>query len=406
MLKAYATLLRDERPVLAFCCACTFLSAPGQTFFISLFIGSLSDSTGLSAGQLGSLYLGATLGSAALLPWFGHWIDRIDLTRYVAGVMIGLALACAVMSVAAGPVSLFAALLMLRLFGQGLMSHTGLTSVARYFAEARGRALSLVVMGFPLSEAVFPPLAVALIGAIGWRIAYVSVGLAFAVVALPLLLWLIAGRPGFTRPPARAAGAARPSAWDGARIVGRTAYFWLILPLLIYMPLTSTALIFYIQPIGAAKGWSPELIAASFAGFAAGHAAAILVGGQLVDRFTARNMLAATGLPMALGIVLLGLLDTPLSAFLIMGLIGASTGLAHTVVSAMWAEVYGVERLGTVRSFSVMLMVAGTAAGPALAGPMIDAGWRVALIAALFAAFGVLATLLAFAARFRARLPA
>ncbi len=406
MLKAYATLLRDERPVLAFCCACTFLSAPGQTFFISLFIGSLSDSTGLSAGQLGSLYLGATLGSAALLPWFGHWIDRIDLTRYVAGVMIGLALACAVMSVAAGPVSLFAALLMLRLFGQGLMSHTGLTSVARYFAEARGRALSLVVMGFPLSEAVFPPLAVALIGAIGWRIAYVSVGLAFAVVALPLLLWLIAGRPGFTRPPAHAAGAARPSAWDGARIVGRTAYFWLILPLLIYMPLTSTALIFYIQPIGAAKGWSPELIAASFAGFAAGHAAAILVGGQLVDRFTARNMLAATGLPMALGIVLLGLLDTPLSAFLIMGLIGASTGLAHTVVSAMWAEVYGVERLGTVRSFSVMLMVAGTAAGPALAGPMIDAGWRVALIAALFAAFGVLATLLAFAARFRARLPA
>ena len=406
MLKAYATLLRDERPVLAFCCACTFLSAPGQTFFISLFIGSLSDSTGLSAGQLGSLYLGATLGSAALLPWFGHWIDRIDLTRYVAGVMIGLALACAVMSVAAGPVSLFAALLMLRLFGQGLMSHTGLTSVARYFAEARGRALSLVVMGFPLSEAVFPPLAVALIGAIGWRIAYVSVGLAFAVMALPLLLWLIAGRPGFTRPPARAAGAARPSAWDGARIVGRTAYFWLILPLLIYMPLTSTALIFYIQPIGAAKGWSPELIAASFAGFAAGHAAAILVGGQLVDRFTARNMLAATGLPMALGIVLLGLLDTPLSAFLIMGLIGASTGLAHTVVSAMWAEVYGVERLGTVRSFSVMLMVAGTAAGPALAGPMIDAGWRVALIAALFAAFGVLATLLAFAARFRARLPA
>ena len=406
MLKAYATLLRDERPVLAFCCACTFLSAPGQTFFISLFIGELSDSTGLSAGQLGSLYLGATLGSAALLPWFGHWIDRIDLTRYVTGVMIGLALACAVMSMAAGPVSLFAAFLMLRLFGQGLMSHTGLTAVARYFIEARGRALSLVVMGFPLSEAVFPPLAVALIGAIGWRMAYVSVGLAFAVVALPLLLWLIAARPGFTRPPARAEGTTRPSAWDGARIVGRTAYFWLILPLLIYMPLTSTALIFYIQPIGAAEGWSPELIAASFTGFAAGHAAAILVGGQLVDRFTARNMLAATGLPMVLGIVILAASSAPPAAFTFMGLMGASTGLAHTVSSAMWAEVYGVARLGTIRSFSVMLMVAGTAAGPALVGPMIDAGWPVALIAGLFAAFGGLATFLALAGRFRARLPA
>ena len=406
MLKAYATLLRNERPVLAFCCACTFLSAPGQTFFISLFIGALGDATGLSAGQLGSLYLGATLGSAALLPWFGHWIDRIDLQHYVALAMAGLAVACMVMAAASGPVSLFAAFAMLRLFGQGLMSHTGLTSVARYFAQGRGRALSLVVMGFPLSEAVFPPLAVALIAALGWRMAYVSFGLAFALVAAPLLLWLIAGRPGFTRPPARAHGAARPSAWDGARIVGRTAYFWLVMPLLIYMPLTATALIFYIQPIGAAKGWSPELIAASFTGFAAGHAAAILVGGGLVDRFSARKALATTGLPMVFGIVLLGLIDAPFVAFIVMALIGASTGLAHTVVSAMWAEVYGIERLGTVRSFSVMLMVAGTAAGPALAGPMIDAGWPVALIAALFAAFGLLATLLAFAARFRARLPA
>jgi len=406
MLKAYTTLLRDERPVLAFACACTFLSAPGQTFFISLFIGSLSDSTGLSAGQLGSLYLGATLGSAALLPWFGHWIDRIDLTRYVLGVMAGLALACAVMSMAAGPVSLFAAFLMLRLFGQGLMSHTGLTSVARYFAEARGRALSLVVMGFPLSEAVFPPLAIALIGMIGWRATYLGTALFVLVVALPALLWLSAGRPGFTRPPAHATGTARPSAWDGARIVMRTAYFWLVMPLLIYMPLTATALIFYIQPLGAAKGWSPELIAASFTGFAAGHAAAILVGGNLVDRFTARDVLAATGLPMVLGIVLLGLFDAPLAAFVFMGLIGASTGLAHTVVSAMWAEVYGIERLGTIRSFSVMLMVAGTAVGPALAGPMIDAGWPVGLIAALFAGFGGLATLLALAGRFRARLPA
>lgn len=406
MLKAYASLLRDQRPVLAFACACTFLSAPGQTFFISLFIGELTESLGFSAGQLGSLYLGATLGSAALLPWFGHWIDRIDLSRYVAGVMAGLALACAVMSMAVGPVSLFAAFLLLRLFGQGLMSHTGLTSVARYFAEARGRALSLVVMGFPLSEAAFPPLALALTGAIGWRAAYLSVALAFVLVALPALLWLIAGRPGFTRPPARAHGAGRHSAWDGARIVGRTAYFWLVLPLLIYMPLTATALIFYVQPIGAAKGWPPELIAASFTGFAAGHAAAILVGGNLVDWFTARNVLAATGLPMVMGIALLGLFDSAFAAFAFMALTGASTGLAHTVVSAMWAEVYGIERLGTIRSFSTMLMVAGTAVGPALAGPMIDAGWQVGVIAALFAGFGALATLLALAARFRTRLPA
>jgi len=406
MLKAYTSLLRDERRPLAFGAACTFLSAPGQTFFISLFIGALSDSLGFTAGELGSLYLGATLGSAALLPWFGHWIDRIDLRRYAAAVMIGLAVSCAVMASATGPVSLVIGFLMLRLTGQGLMSHTGMTSVGRYFVNRRGRALSLVVMGFPLSEAVLPVLAVFLIGAVGWRATYLAVGAGVLLIALPLLLWLIAGREAFSQPTARADGARRPSAWDGAQIVGRTGYFWLILPLLIYMPLTATALIFYIQPIGEAKGWSPTLIAGSFTSYALFHALAILLGGGLVDRFTARNLLAATGLPMVAGIVLLGALDAPGAAFAFMGLIGASTGLAHTVTSAMWAEVFGVERLGTIRSFSVMLMVAGTAAGPALVGPMIDAGWSVALIAALFAAFGAAATLLALAGRFRARLPA
>ena len=406
MLKAYSSLLRDERGPLAFGAACTFLSAPGQTFFISLFIGALSDSLGFTAGDLGSLYLGATLGSAALLPWFGHWIDRIDLRRYAAAVLVGLAVSCAVMASAAGPVSLFLAFLMMRLFGQGLMSHTGMTSVGRYFVNRRGRALSLVVMGFPLSEAVLPALAVVLIGAIGWRATYLAVGAGVLLIALPLLLWLIADRQAFTQPTLRAEGSRRPSAWDGARIVGRTAYFWLILPLLIYMPLTATALIFYIQPIGAAKGWSPTLIASAFTSYAVFHALAILLGGGLVDRFTARNVLAATGLPMVAGIALLAASDTPLTAFAFLGLMGASTGLAHTVISAMWAEVYGVERLGTIRSFSVMLVVAGTAVGPALAGPMIDAGWSIALIAALFAAFGGLATLLALAGRFRARLPA
>jgi predicted MFS family arabinose efflux permease len=261
-------------------------------------------------------------------------------------------------------------------------------------------------MGFPLSEAVLPALAVVLIGAIGWRATYLAVGAGVLLIALPLLLWLIAGREAFSQPTARAEGVRRPSAWDGARIVGRTGYFWLILPLLIYMPLTATALIFYIQPIGEAKGWSPALIAAAFTSYAIFHALAILLGGGLVDRFTARNVLAATGLPMVAGVILLGISDAPLAAFTFMGLVGASTGLAHTIVSAMWAEVYGVERLGTIRSFSVMLVVAGTAVGPALAGPMIDAGWSVALIAALFAAFGAAATLLALAGRFRARLPA
>jgi len=42
---------------------------------------------------------------------------------------------------------LIVAVFLLRLFGQGMMTHIALTSTGRWFAAERGRAVSLVVLG-------------------------------------------------------------------------------------------------------------------------------------------------------------------------------------------------------------------------------------------------------------------
>jgi MFS family permease len=395
MIRSYVELIRDERPALLFGVGCAFLSSPGQTFFISLFIGAISASLGLGSAQLGSLYLVATLGAASLLPLTGHWLDRVDLRRYALFVAGGLAAGCGVMAIADGPIGVLFGFMLLRLTGQGLMTHVAVTSIARYFNRQRGRALSVVAMGFPLAEGIMPAIAVAMIAALGWRMSYALIGALVLAVAAPILIRLIWRVPSFTRPPGWERPGRAPRALDGLRIVIGTRFFWSALPILLFMPFTSTALIFHIHAIGTAKGWPSELLALGFIGYAAGHAAGLLLSGGLIDRLGARSMLSLMTLPALAGVTALGLLDSEAALLFFLGALGLSSGLTQTVTAAAWAEVYGVAQLGTIRSFAVMLMVAGTALGPAAIGFLIDAGISISHICGSLVATGLAAALLA-----------
>lgn len=398
MISAYIELLRTEWRTLGFSTLCTFFTSPGQTFFIALFLGAISTELGLSATQLGVLYLAATLGAAALLPVTGKWIDHIDLRYYALFVCVGLALACGVMAFASGMVSLFAGFLLLRLVGQGLMGHMGVTTIARYFEKRRGRALSLIALGFPLSEAIMPAAAVFMLSLTSWRMSYAAFGLFILVATLPALLSLAWREPRFRQPPAASLDNPRPSAWDGMRILIVTRFFWLALPAILFMPFSATALMFHIHTIVAAKAWSAQLLAAGLTVYAITHAAGLFFTGELVDRFGARRLLPLLNLPAIAGIGLLGLYDAPLALPGYLGLTGLTAGVAQTTGGALWAEVYGVSKLGTIRSFIVMLVVASTSLGPVTLGAMLDAGFAIAAGCAVLAAIGLTATLLAIAA--------
>lgn len=394
MLHRHLRLLRTEPRILAFGVLCTFLSTPGQTFFIALFVGSFGASAALNAGQLGALYLAATLGSASLLPFLGHWVDRLDLRLYTALVGAGLTLACFSAALVAGPLSLFLAFLLLRLSGQGLMIHVEATAIARYFGANRGLALSLTAIGLPLATAVMPPVAAIMIESIGWRLTYAAIGASVFALGMPVLLWLIRTSTAFSQPPAVAAGD-RPRALDGLRIVARTRYFWLALPILLFMPFTSTALTFHIEAIGMARDWSRELVASSFSGLGLGYVAGLLAAGFVIDRLSARLMLPLMNVPLFLGLAMLALSTSPLALFFFMTALGITSGLVQASVGAVWAEVYGIARLGTIRSFATMLMVGGTAAGPAALGLAFDAGLSVPEVSLAVLSIGLGATLLA-----------
>lgn len=401
MIDGWLSLIAREWRFLLFGLTCTFLSGPGQTFFIGQFTPHFGAAIGLGPSGLGMLYMAATLSASVLMAYAGQFIDRIDLGHYLGIVATGLALACLAMALASGMVLLFFALLLLRLTGQGLMGHIGITAIARYYDRRRGRALAIVSAGYPLSEGLMPPLAAFLIATFGWRPAYGATGLFVLGMLLLVLLPLIAGRTGFRAPPPGSRSASAPRPLDGARIVLSTRFFWLALPALVFMPFASTALVFHIQSIAMLRAWPDSLPALAFPFFAAAHVLALPVAGQIIDRFGARRGLFAVTLPAGLGMVLLGLWSAEAALFAFLGGLGFSAGLAQTVVSATWPEVYGIERLGAVRSFAVMLMVAGSALGPPLFGLAIDLGLGLDVMSLALAALGMVASGLAVLAASR-----
>lgn len=57
-----------------------------------------------------------------------------------------------------------------------------------------------------------------------------------------------------------------------------------------------------------------------------------------------------------------------------MALYGLSNGFSFTLFGSLWPELYGVGFLGSIRAVIMAMLVFASAAGPGLAGLLIDAG--------------------------------
>ena len=134
-------------------------SAPGQTLGVSVFTESLLEVTGLSRVQLSNAYLMGTLGSGLLLPYAGTVLDRIGVRRGVVWSSMGLGLVLALLSqvdhmtsaveawgvdreIASYAILTFG-FLGLRFTGQGALTLSCRTMLARWFERRRGLASSI-----------------------------------------------------------------------------------------------------------------------------------------------------------------------------------------------------------------------------------------------------------------------
>ncbi len=379
----YLRFLTSNWRFLSFGVLVAFFSAFGQTFFIAVFGPDIRSEFGLSHGGFGAYYAVGTAVSGICLIWAGKLIDRFDLRWVTAGVAASLILACVFMAVVPGPWALAPAIFALRLSGQGLMSHTAMTAMGRYFEAERGRALSIAILGFPLGVAVFPGLAVWLTGQFGWRLAWAVIAAALTLFLIPLLLWLLKGHGARHRfYLAQTAGEQTAEAtpaeprrrqWTRMEVLGDPRFY--LLCFAITAPsFISTGLFFHQAHLAAAKGWSLAWLATAFVAYTIGAIGANLAFGPLIDRYGARRLLAVYLYPLMLASLTIVLFDHPLAAIALTLFMGLTSGSGQTLVGAAWPEFYGVMHLGAIRAMVMSMSVGASALSPFVLGWLIDRG--------------------------------
>lgn len=356
----------------------TFFASYGQTYFIAVFGGQLRETFSLGVAGFGAVYSAATLSSGLLILYLGGLIDRLALPLYVGSATVVLALAALMLGApaSASPLYLFAALLLLRLCGQGLLSHASATTMAREFTRDRGKALTFTALGHAGGEAVFPIAAVALMALAGWRGVWLAIAASLLFLALPLFLWLARHRhsPLAQRPAGESQDLPQDGVdWTRSEVL-RDPVFYLLAPAVMTPPVLNTGIFFHQVPLVEAKGWPLSLFAGAFTIYALATVIAILYGGRQVDRIGAGGVLRFALLPLALGLALLALTDDAWGAYVFMALSGLSTGIFFTSSTAIWAETYGTGHLGAIRALASSMMVFATAAAPALFGWLLEAG--------------------------------
>jgi len=377
-LTGYLAFIRRHWALLGFGFTAVFWGNFGQSFFVAWFGADIQRTLGMSAGEYGGAYSLATLASAVTVVWAGGLIDRLTLRTYAVAVALGLAVALTVLSQANGLVTLLLGFFLLRLFGQSLLPHGGMTTMTRYFVAERGKAVSIAMSGVPLGEIVLPLMAVAMIAAIGWQASFAFIAVAAVLVLIPFMLWLLS-RSHMTQPPTAAgkpsAGAANgDNKGAGRREMLRDYRFWLALPGLMANPFLITGVFIHQNFLVVDKGWSLSWLATCFVVYGAVHWLSSLVSGVLVDRFKGPRLVGIFLLPMFISMLVAALMPGDMAALIMLALLGMSAGSSPPITGSLWPEIYGTRKLGAIRSLNMAIMVLATAISPVLFGYFIDHG--------------------------------
>jgi len=371
-----------------------FFASYGQTFFISLFNTEIRIFYDLSDGEFGLVYSIATLSSSFLLISFAKLIDHLDLRVYSFIITLGFLLAClGMVFLIKNILYLFLIIFMLRFFGQGAMDHAGGTTMARYFGNDKGKALSVATLGGMLGVMFLPYFALNFFSDIElsqlWFYATCSI-----IVFIPFIFFTLSNHKNRHEKFKIEIKDSPLNKKLRTRDVIKDKKFYIYLPLSISASFICTGLMFHQIFIIDQKGWSLQMLGNSYIFLGIFSIIGLLLGGPLVDKFDTKKIAITTLFPLLLLLFVLITFESEFFLIIYMSLFGLTMGIGRPFIGSLWAEIYGVESLGTVKALLHAGAVFASALSPLVFGYLIDWGFGIITIVTISILIIIVSTLL------------
>ena len=384
----------DDPKLLTYGFLIVFFASYGQTFFISIFNYEIRSYYNLSDGKFGLIYAIATILSAVVLISFAKLIDYIDLRIYSLLISIGMILSCLAMFFFIKHVFyLLLIIFSLRFFGQGAMGHAGETTMARYFGNNRGKALSVSTLGGMTGVMLLPMFIIYLMQYYTFNQLWLAASFSI-IILIPVIFLLLNDQV------KRQINFKKKISHDSLNKIWRTRdlikqkKFYIYLPLSITSSFVSTGLMFHQIFIFNEKGWSLIMMGNGFLFLGIFSIIGLIIGGPIIDKFNTRKTALTALLPLFLALLVLLFFNNYFSLLLYMSLYGLNHGLTTPFIGALWAEIYGVESLGTVKALLHAGGVFASALSPLIFGYLIDIGFGISIIVIISILIIIVSTLL------------
>ena len=363
--------------VFATICGLLVGAGPINVFTFGVFLKPITEDLGLSRGAFSAaLTFHATIAAVAL-PVVGWLVDRWGARRIMLPGLFLYALATASYALLqASPLLLTFLIFALTGLVGGVQSPIPYAAViAQWFDRERGLALGIGMAGVGLGVAAMPQLATLLIGAIGWRLAYVGLAVTALLVAFPPVALLLREPPGFA---ARARGsrqrAASAAAAPGVAAADalRSWVFWGLSIAFFLDVIAINGTLTHIVPLLTDRGVPRQLATAALSGTGFALIFGRMFSGWCLDRFWGPYVAIVFFVIPMIGI---GILVSGTGGFApFLGAIACGLGIGAEIdlMAFFTSRYFGLRDYAKLYGAIFGIFALGVGIGPALSGASFD----------------------------------
>jgi MFS family permease len=378
---------------------------------LAVIMKPMASEMGWSRAAISGAMSVGSLASGGLSLLVGLVVDR-------RGARSVVALGVAVMGMSLIGVSQVAALWQFYLlFGLSRAISTGVlelsmsVAVANWFVRRRARAMGIAATGPRIGLAILPPLALFLISLVGWRGAWVGLGVtAWAIAILPTLLFVGRRPEDFGLKPDGV-----PSSRDNlsplpptqqaperiwmAREALVNMSFWMLAAAQAAGMMVSGGINLHQLPHMTDQGIPIAIAVGAISSYAIWAMIGVLAWSFLAEKIGVRLSLGADLALAAAGVFILANVDSIPMAYFYSAFYGLAFGGQMALFPLAWADYFGRASLGTIRGLSRAPTMVFNAAGPLFAGWIYDRTSSYQMAFAVFIVLYLIGAVLIFVSR-------
>lgn len=363
---------RDERdrahpgwPVVAASASGVFFASLVVVTF-PVFLKPWSEAFSWTREEISRAFAIAALVAGFCAAPMGGLLDRIGARRVVVPCLAVFgALFASLSFMTPSLVHLYATFVALGLFGIGTSPVAYARAVSTWFVDRRGLALALLITGGAIGGVLHPPIATVLVERVGWRGAFLALGLATLAIGVPLVARFVRERPG-----AVTAAAAHDGAMLGEGLRARA--FWTLALVQLGATMLQNAVLVHLAALLTDRGVPLGRAALVLSAMAVAAVAGRVVTGLLLDRVLAPRLLLLLLALASGGAFLLAGSTTFGAAMAAAILVGFGIGGEADVVPYLLTRYFGLRAFSTLYGLVWTANAIGGAMGPILMGRAFD----------------------------------